>query len=75
MMEEITFHIDSPMIKYHQNTSNSCCFVILVSSFESINQIKANNAISKRMEESLTSQVGFSNCIDFVIAVLKNKNS
>ena len=44
------FHINDPMLKYCQNTSNSCCFISLVSAFENINQTKAENAISKCIE-------------------------
>ena len=36
-VEEMRFHIDAAMLKYRQNTSNSCCFRILESAFESIN--------------------------------------
>ena len=50
-VEEMKFRIDSPMLKYHQNASNSCCVSSLESSFDSINQIKATNSISKRIEE------------------------
>ena len=64
-VEEISFNIDAPILKYRQNTSNSCCFVILASAFGSINQIKAETSISKGIEESLTSKVGFRNCVDF----------
>ena len=46
-MEEMKFHIYSPMLKYQQNTSNTCCFSILASAFEITNQSKANNVISK----------------------------
>ena len=72
-VKEIRFHIDVPLLKYHQNTSNSCCFSSLASAFDSINQIKAVNYISKRIEESLTSQVSFRNCIVFLNAALKNQ--
>ena len=72
-VEEIKFHIDAPMIKYCQNTSNSCCFSSLVLAFGSINKIKAINAISERIEKSLTSQVGFRNRIDFASAVFFTK--
>ena len=44
-----------------------------MSAFESINQINIENYISKRIEESLTSQVGFRNRIDFENAILKNQ--
>ena len=46
------------MLKYRQNSLNSCFFSSLASAFDSINQTKAANAIPKRIEESLTSQVG-----------------
>ena len=59
------------MIKYCQITPNSCCFSSLASDFDSINKIKAANAKSKCIDESLTSQVGFSNSIDFKNSVLK----
>ena len=71
-VEEMKFHIYSPMIKYCQSTSNSCCFSSLASSFDSINQIKSSNDISKHIEESFTSQFGFRNRIDFENAVFKN---
>ena len=44
-VEEMKFHIDVPMRKYRQSTSNGCCFSSLESTFESINQIKATNDI------------------------------
>ena len=44
-VDEIKFNIDAPLLKYCHNTSNSCCLAILVSSFDSINQIKAGNNI------------------------------
>ena len=48
-VEEMKFHIDIPMLKYYQNTPNSCCFSSLVSAFDSINNIKAYNDISNRI--------------------------
>ena len=48
-VEEMKFHIDAPMLKYRQNTLNSCCFSSLLSAFDSINQIKAFNDISKNI--------------------------
>ena len=47
-MEEITFI--PPLLKYCQNTSDGCCFSSLALAFESINLIKAANAISKCIE-------------------------
>ena len=49
-VEEMKFNIDAPMLKYCQNTSNSCCFSSLASVFDSINQIMAPNVISNSME-------------------------
>ena len=72
-MEETKFHVDAPMLKYRQSASNICCFSIFALAFDTINQIKADNAISKRIEESLTSQVGFRNRVYFENAVLKNQ--
>ena len=51
---------------------NICCFSSLASAFASIKQIKATNAISLRIEESLEIEV--CNRIDFENAILKNKN-
>ena len=48
-VEEIKFHINAPMLKYRQNSSNSCCFSNSESSFEIINQTKDSNAISKHI--------------------------
>ena len=36
---EISLHIDSTMLKYRQNTPNSCCFSSSTLAFESINQM------------------------------------
>ena len=65
------FHIDSPMLKYRQNASNSCRLIRLNPAFESINKIKSTNDISKRIEASLTSQVSFRYFIDSENDVLK----
>ena len=49
-VEDIRFHSKSPMLKYRQKSLKSCCLSILKSSFDSINQTKATNAITKRIE-------------------------
>ena len=59
------------MLKYFQKSLNSCCLSSLESSFASIKQTKAANAISLCIEESLNSKVG--NRIDFANAILKNE--
>ena len=71
-METFKFHNDAPILKYCQKSLNSCCFSSLASAFVSIKQIKAANAISLHIEESLKRKVG--NRIDFENAILKNKN-
>ena len=62
-VENVKFHNNAPMLKYCQKSLNSCCFSTLASSVVSIKQIKAINAISFHIEESLKSKVD--NCIDF----------
>ena len=49
-VEEMKFHIDALMLKYCQITSNTFCFSSLASAFDSINQTKAANSISMRIE-------------------------
>ena len=70
-METFKFHNDAPILKYCQKSLNSCCFSSLESDFASINQNKATNDISLRIEESLKSEVG--NCINFANAIFKNE--
>ena len=48
-VEEMKFHSKAPMLKYRQNSLNSCCFSSLASAFDSINKTKAANAISMRI--------------------------
>ena len=72
-VDGLNFHIDAQMLKYCQNISNSCYFISLVSTFDSIYQINSANDISKRIEEALTSRIGFRNRINFANSVLKNK--
>ena len=48
-VEEMKFNTDAPMLKYCQNTPNSCCFSSLESAFESITKTKAENSISKHI--------------------------
>ena len=71
-VESFKFQNDVPILKYFQKSLKSCCFRSLASAFASINNKKADNVISLRIEESLESEVG--NRIDFANDVLKNKN-
>ena len=50
-VQKIKFHSDAPMLKYYQSTSKICCFSGLAPYFDIINQIKAANKISKRIEQ------------------------
>ena len=59
------------MLKYYQNSLNSCCFSSLASSFASIKQAKDDNDLYMRKEESLKSEVV--NHIYFSNAILKRK--
>ena len=70
-VESFKFQNDAPILKYCQKSLNSCCFSSLASAFSIINQNKADNYISLRIEESLESEVG--NRIDFANAILINE--
>ena len=70
-VQSFKFHNDSPILKYCNESLNSRCFSILASSFDRIKKIKAANAISLRIEESLKKELV--NCIDFKNAILKNE--
>ena len=65
------FQNDAPILNYCQKTLNSCCFCSLASVFASIKHLKAANAISMRIEDSLNSEVG--NRIDDADDILKTK--
>ena len=56
-VETFKFHNDSPILKYYQNSLNSCCLSSLMSAFDGINKNKAVDAISLRIEKSLESEV------------------
>ena len=49
-VEIFKFYNDAPILKYCRKSLNSCCFSILASAFASIEQTKADNAISLRIE-------------------------
>ena len=56
---------------FRQKSLNSCCFSSLASAFDSIKHIKAANAISLRINESLTIEVG--NRIHFASEIMQNR--
>ena len=58
------------MLKYCHKLLNSYCFNSLASAFSGIEQTKAVNSISLRIEEYLKIKMG--NRIDFANAILKN---
>ena len=70
-MESFKFQNDAPILKYCQKSLNRFCFSSLASAFVSINNNKAANDISLRIEESLESKVG--NRIDYANDILRNK--
>ena len=70
-MESSKSKNDAPILKYCQKSLNRCCSSSLASAFSSINNNKADNAISLRIEESLESEV--CNRIDSANAILKNE--
>ena len=61
------------MLNYCQKSFNGCCFSSLSSAFDSIEQTKASNDISFRVEEYLKGKVGNRN--DFANAILKNEKN
>ena len=72
--EKIQFHPVSPVIKYHQKSSNSCCLSSLASAFHSIIDNQAVTALVNLIEESLTLQTYiFKNIIHFANAIMKNR--
>ena len=71
-METFKFQNDAPILKYCQKALNICSFSSLESYFVSIEQIKAYNDISLRIEESLESEVV--NRIDFSNTFLENEH-
>ena len=65
------FHKNAPTLKFRQKSLNSCCFRSLASDFASIKQFKAAHAISLRINDSLTSEVG--NHIHFASEIMQNR--
>ena len=71
VVKAFLFHKDAPTLIFRQKSLNSCCFSSLASAFASIKQIKAAYAISLRINESLTSEVG--NGIHFAFEIMQNR--
>ena len=72
--DEIKFHPEEPVIKYHQRLSNSCCLGRLTSAFQSTGDYRAITALVNIIEESLTLQTDkISNRLHFSNAIMKNR--
>ena len=50
IIDEIQFHPEEPVIKYHQRLSNSCCLSSLSPAFNSIIDNKAVTSLVNRIE-------------------------
>ena len=62
------------MLKYHQNSSNSCCFSSLASAFHIIGEDMAETELSNIIKESLTLQTDiYSNRTGFDNAIMTNR--
>ena len=48
---KVQFHPAAPVMKYHQNTYNSCCLISLASSFHFINDNRAVPGLVNSIEE------------------------
>ena len=74
MTKKVQFHPESPLIQYHQKTSNSFCLRSLSSAFQCIGDNRAVSSLVKRIEESLTLQTKeFKTRIHFANAIMKNR--
>ena len=72
--ENIQFHPEATVLKYHQKSSNSCCLIILASYFHSIGYKRSVSAPKNLIEEILKLQINiFKNIIDFANDIMKNK--
>ena len=74
MTRKVQFYPEAPLLKYHQNISNSCCLSRLASSFHCIGENRVVPAHINRIEESLTIQKKYyKNRIHFANAIMKNR--
>ena len=72
--EKIEFHLEAPVIKYHQESYNSCCLSILAAPFHSIGDNRAVTDLENSIEESLTLKTNrFRNIINFANNITKKK--
>ena len=70
---KLQFHLAAPVMKYHQNTYNSCCLSSLASTFQCINDNRAVIALVNGIEESLILQTeNYKDIIHFANTIMKN---
>ena len=71
---KVQFHPATPVIKYHQKTSNSCWLSSLSSVFHCINDNRCVPALVNSIEELLTLQTEmFKNIIHFANVIMSNR--
>ena len=74
MNQNVRFHTETPLIKYHQKIYNSFCLSSLESSFHCIGDNTAVTALVNRIEKSLTPQKEtFKSIIHFANTIMKNR--
>ena len=66
----VQFHPAVPLIKYHQNISNSCCLSSLAYDFNFINENRAVADIVNSIDESLTLRKEKFARIEFILLML-----
>ena len=74
MTKTLQFRAEAPLIKYHQNSSNSCFLSSLASDFHCIGDNRAVTALVNRIEESCTLQKDiFKSRMHSSNAIMKNR--
>ena len=68
------FHPEAPVLKYHQESSNSCCLISLSSHFHSIGDNRAVTDIVNCIKQPLTLKKNtFRKIIDFANDIMNKK--
>ena len=74
MTKKVQFRTEAPLIKYQQNSSNSCCLNSLESEFHCIGDNTAVSELVNLIEESLTPQTEiFRSRIHLANYIMKNR--
>ena len=72
MNKTVRFRTEAPLIKYHQNRSNSYCLSSLASAFHYIDDNRAVTDLVNRFEETWTLQTEiFNSTIHFTDTIMK----